>query len=127
MENVAKIAACLVLLLAAASPLQAQEHVTSDDELRGAVAGSVNAEAADRAALDRLLQREEVRQVAGEAGLDVERAQDAVDQLEGEELARLAAMARDADDELAGGVTTITITATTIIIALLVVILLVVT
>lgn len=107
--------------------LQAQEHVTSDADLRSAVAERTDREAADRAVLERLLDREEVREIAGDADLDLERAKDAVAQLDGEELGRLASMARDAEDALAGGQTTITITSTAIIIALLVIILLIVT
>lgn len=115
------------LFIAPADSLDAQEHITSDADLRSAVAERTDREAADRAVLERLLEREEVREIAGEAGLDLERAKDAVPQLDGKELDRLASMAVDAEDALAGGQATVTITYTAVIIALLVIILLVVT
>lgn len=104
----------------------APAHVVTEDDLRAAATAEADRDAADRALLQRLLEREDVREIAGKAGLDVERAQEAVPQLDDEEVQRLAAMATDVEDQPAGGQTTITITSTAIIIALLVIILIMV-
>ena len=130
MERVAKIGSILVLLslmaFGSAGAQEVQGHTITDQELRNAVRAEVEAEEADRVLVDRVLQREEVRSVAGNAGLDVERARGAVGLLEGGDLARVASLASDVEDQLVGGQSTITITTTTLIIALLVLILIIV-
>jgi len=73
-----------------------------------------------------VLARPEVREAAAKVGLDLSRATAAVDTLEGADLARAADAARQVDQQLVGGASTITITTTTLIIILLLVILLVV-
>ena len=89
-----------------------QRHVTSLD--------------ADRAVVQRLLARPDVKALAAEMGLDMRRAQTAVATLDGEQLSNLAAHARQAEQGLAGGQGSVRISTTLIIIALLVVILLIV-
>lgn len=127
MEKVAKIGSLLALaLLLAPGFAPAQEHAATDAELRSAVAERTEREEADRAVLERLLEREEVREIAGKAGIDVERAKDAVAGLDGRELAALAAAARDVEDRLAGGQATIRITYSALVLALLVAILILV-
>jgi hypothetical protein len=81
---------------------------------------------ADRAVVQRLLERPEVRALAEEIGLDVRRAQAAVATVDGEQLSELAAQARQAEQGLAGGQGSVRISTTLIIIALLVLILLIV-
>jgi hypothetical protein len=90
------------------------------------VAGQVRADHADRQIVRDVLSRSEVREVAAKAGLDLERAKQAVSTLDGAELQEIAAHARYVDASLSGGASTIVISTTTIIIILLVVILLVV-
>lgn len=130
MPRIARLGSILVvfslLSVGSAEAQQAGDHTITDQELQSAVGAEVESEAADRAVVDRVLSRDEVRAVAEDAGLDVERAQDAVQLLEGEELARVASLAADAEDQLAGGQSTVTITTTTIIIVLLILILLIV-
>lgn len=130
MQRFAKLGSALVLLtLLAVGSVEAQQagdHTVTNEELRSAVGAEVEREAADRAVVDRVLSRDEVRAVAEDAGLDVERAQDAGQLLEGQELARVASLATDVEDQLAGGQSTITITTTTIILVLLILILLIV-
>ncbi len=89
-----------------------QQHVTAVD--------------ADRAVVQRLLARPDVKALAAEMGLDLRRAQTAVATIDGEQLSDLASQARQAEQELAGGQGSIRISTTLIIIALLVVILLIV-
>lgn len=74
----------------------------------------------------RLLDRPEVEAIAGDAGLDLRRAQTAIATLDGQELTELTAQARQVERALVGGQSTVTISTTTIIIGLLVLILLIV-
>jgi cell division protein FtsL len=118
--------AMLLTLVAAAPPASAQEvHTASQAALDAALQQHTSTSDADRDTVLRLLEREEVQKIAGEAGLDVRRATSAVATLDGPELAKLAAQARQAEQALAGG-QSITISTTLIIIALLVIILIVV-
>lgn len=128
MQALARLGAVLTLLvLVVGTPVAAQDHVLSEDELRSAVVEEGGEdEAAQRALIQRVLERDEVEKVARRAGFDVERAREAVAQIEGGELARLAALARDVEDQLAGGQARITITTSAIIIALLVIIIILV-
>jgi hypothetical protein len=80
----------------------------------------------DRAVVQRVLERPDVRALAAKVGVDVRRAQSAVATLQGEQLAQLAGQARQAEQALAGGQGgSITLSYTLIIIGLLVLILLV--
>ena len=72
-----------------------------------------------------MLQHPDVARLAGRFGLDLKRAEAVIATLDGQELADLAARARDVDRALAGGAT-VTITTTMIIIGLLLLILLIV-
>lgn len=107
-------------------PAVAQEaHVVDQRALEAALSEHVSEDDSHRETVLRVLQREEVREVAAKAKVDLKRAEAAVQTLEGEELAQLAAMASDAETGLEGG-NTITISTTTIIIALLILILIIV-
>ena len=119
--------AMLFTLVAAVSPAAAQEtHAASPGALDAAVQLHVSTSTADRDTVLRLLERDDVKKIAGEAGLDLRRAASAVATLNGEELATLAVQAGQVERELAGGQSTITISTTLIIIALLIIILIVV-
>jgi hypothetical protein len=100
--------------------------VTSAATLDALVAAQVAADEANRQAVRDVLDRREVQDVAAGAGLDLERARQAVATLDGAELQEIADHARRVDASLAGGASTLVISTTTIIIILLVVILLVV-
>ena len=73
-----------------------------------------------------LLARPEIQAVAGDAGIDLRRAESVVKTLEGQALSEVAAQARQVDQALAGGQSRVTISTTMIIIALLVLILIIV-
>jgi hypothetical protein len=118
--------ATLFTLVAAVPRAGAQEaHTASQAALDAALQQHVSTSTLDRETVLRLLEREEVRKVADDAGLDLRRAASAVVTLDGQELANLAAQARQVEDSLAGGQSTITISTTVIIIVLLVIILIV--
>ncbi len=98
-------------------------HVVPPALLDAAVQQQVSATERDRETVRLFLQRDQVRAVAGKAGIDISRADTAVAAMDASELALLAERARQADQALAGGASTITISTTTIIIVLLIVIL----
>jgi hypothetical protein len=116
----------LALLMMAPSAWAQQTHVITQSALDQAVQQRVSQDQADRNAIRTFLQRPIVKDVAGKAGLSVQKAEAAVSTLQGDDLRQVAAQARSADQQLAGGATTIVITTTTIIIILLVVLLIVV-
>jgi hypothetical protein len=78
-----------------------------------------------RESIRRVLSRPEVREVVARFGLNIARAESAVDTLEGAELSKIAAHAREVETSLDGGATVI-ITTTAIILILLLVILIIV-
>jgi ferritin-like metal-binding protein YciE len=118
----------ILLTLAAATPrLEAQsQHVAPQAVLDAAIQQHVDQTAAQRDTVLRMLDRDEVKAVAGRAGIDLTTAATAVASLKGEQLASAAAQAQQVEQALAGGASTVVISTTTIIIALLVIILLVV-
>ena len=117
----------LLTLTAAASPAQAQTtHTAPQSAIDAALQQHATAADVDRDTVRRLLARPEVRELAGGMGLDLRRASDAVGTLEGQDLADVAAQARQAESALAGGQSSVTISTTLIIIGLLVLILIIV-
>lgn len=118
------LAVCLAVLFMAPSA-NAQSNVIGRAALDQAVQERVAQEQADREAIKTLLQRAEVREVAGKAGLSLEKAAAAAATLQGDDLRQLAEQARHVDNQLAGGQSTLVISTTTIIIVLLLVILIV--
>jgi GTP cyclohydrolase III len=127
MRTSVSILATLFTVIVAIPPAQAQTpHAAPPSAIDAALQQHVNAADADRQAVLQLLERAEVKDIAGQAGFDLRKAATAVATLEGAELANLAAQARQVNEALAGGQSTITISTTLIIIALLVIILIVV-
>jgi len=108
------------------SPTAAAATVAPGATLDALVADQVRADQANRQIVRDVLSRSQVREVAAKAGLDLERAKQAVSTLDGAELQEIAAHARHVDASLSGGASTVVISTTTIIIILLIVILLVV-
>jgi len=127
MRTPTTVLAILLTLAAAAPRLHAQStHVASQAVLDAAIAQHVDDTATRRAAVLRVLGRDEVKAIAGRVGIDLTTAASAVATLQGEQLAAAAEQAQQVDRALAGGASTVVISTTTIIIALLVIILLVV-
>jgi hypothetical protein len=109
-----------------ASPLFAQQsHVVDQTAIDEALSEHVAKEEADREAIRRFLQREDIRAIASKSQVDLSRVEAAVRTLEGEDLARISSVAREVEAGLAGGAN-VTISTTMIIIGLLVLILLIV-
>jgi hypothetical protein len=127
MSTVRTFAAPLLALAVASTPAYAgQQHIVPPDQLAATLEQRVKADDGDRDAVREALARPEVREAAVKLGLDLSRAIAAADTLQGRDLARAADVARQVNDQLAGGASTITITTTTLIIVLLLVILLIV-
>ncbi len=101
-----------------------QRHVVGQNEIQAKIDQQIVQADADRQAIQVMLQREDVRQVAGAAGLDLERASAAAAVLSGPALAQLAAQAREVNAGLVGGEGRVVLTTTAIIIILLILILL---
>ena len=80
---------------------------------------------ANRAVVHEALARPEVQSVADSIGLDLTRANAAVDTLSGTELDKAAAAAQQVNQQLVGGASNVVISTTTIIIILLVVIIII--
>ena len=99
--------------------------VMPEAALDAMMADQVRADEANRQLVRDVLDRSEVRELAARAGLDLERAKQAVSTLGGAELQEIAAHARHVDAGLSGGASVV-ISTTVIIIILLVVILLIV-
>lgn len=100
------------------------QHVVGKSEIQTRIDQQVEQADADREAIQILLQREDVRQIAGSAGLDLQRASAVAGVLSEAELESLAPLARDLNAGLAGGNDTIVISATTLIIILLIILIL---
>lgn len=128
MMRTSTCALVILLSIVTAMPrVQAQaSHTANQSAIDAALQAHVSSTAADRADLLRVLANPEVKAVADKAGLDLRRATTAVASLDGQDLAKLAAQARQVDEALAGGQSRIVISTTVIIIALLVLILLIV-
>ena len=116
----------LMVLPAADSVQAAQQHVVNPDQLTATMTQKTAAEAADRAAVHEALGRPEVRNVAATMGVDLDRVDAAVDAMQGADLAQAASTARQVNQQIVGGDSTVTLSTTAIIIILLVLILLVV-
>lgn len=114
----------LAVLMVAPAAWAQQTHVIDKSALAQAVQQRVSQDQADREAIRTFLQNPQVRSVAANAGLSVEKAEAAVSTLQGDQLRQAAGQARAVNQDLAGGATVV-ITTTTIIIVLLIIILIV--
>jgi hypothetical protein len=118
------LALCLAVLVMAPSA-NAQSSVITRSALDQAVKERVARDQADRDAVRALLQRQDVRAIAGKAGVSLDRALTAVSTLSGDDLRSIADQSRQVENQLAGGASNIVISTTTVIIILLLVILII--
>ena len=126
MRKSVSVLSIVLSVLIAAPHTQAQTHTAPQAALDAAVQQHVTSVDAERAAIQRVLEKSEVKAVAARAGIDMRTVTRAVSTMDAADLAAVAAQAQQVDRALAGGASTIVISTTTIIIALLVVILLVI-
>lgn len=120
----------LVMLLStliAVPRVQAQTpHAATQSAMDAAVQEHVSSIASDRDDVLRVLNLPQVKTVADQTGLDLRKATSAMATLQGQDLATVAAQARQVERSLAGGQSRVVISTTMIIIALLVLILIIV-
>lgn len=117
----------LALFLALSTSAAAEErHAVPSGQLAAGVARHVNGQDADRAAIREALAQPEVQAMAAKAGVDADRLAASIDTLSPSTLDQAASVARDVNQALVGGASTVTISTTTVIIVLLIVILIVV-
>ena len=110
----------------AASATADQQHLVAPADIAAAVAGRVAHQDARRATIHEALARPEVKQMAESMGVDLTRANAAVNALAGVELEQAANAASAVNQQLVGGASTVVISTTTIIIILLLVIILII-
>ena len=124
MHSIGKpMASVLVVLLSlpSVSVVSADEtHVVDSGDLVMMMQAQVDRDRDNREAIRRVLERQEVREMAGRFGLDLKRAENAVPTLSGAELAEVAARAELVERELAGGDSIVLTTTTIIVLALLI-------
>jgi len=127
MRTLRKLLVVLLVIVTALSSnaFAQQRHAVDPAELAAAINQHVAAQDANRAAIREALGRAEVRQVAENAGIDLDRLTAGIDTMSAADLERAADAARNVNETLVGGATLI-ISATTIIIILLLVLLIVV-
>jgi hypothetical protein len=129
MQNLRKfVVLVLVLVVGTAGSAFAgqQPHILSPSQLSEAMAEKVASRDADRAAVREALARPEVKNVAAGLGVDMNRLTASVDTLDAADLGQAASTARQINQQLVGGDSTVTLSTTTIIIALLILILIIV-
>jgi hypothetical protein len=108
MDPRARTATVVLVSLLALSPPETRaadrpSGPVSQAQLDQALARRLRDDDAARDTIRRLLQREDVRNLARGYGLDARRAEDAVGTLHGVELQRLASQAATVESQLAGG------------------------
>jgi hypothetical protein len=119
------VAALLLPVLLVASPAFAQQsRVLDATVLQQAIAEQATLEATQRASIQRVLELDEAKRLAGEMGLDLADARTAVSTLSGRQLAQAAEQAAAAEVAIAGGATVVAISLTTLLLIIIIVILL---
>lgn len=127
MKTLTSAVAILVVLVAAAPRAQAQTaHAVTPTLLDQAIRQHVTTDDEARAAVLRVLERDEVKAQADRFGVDLRRASTAVASLTSSDLQVLASQAAQVEQSLAGGQSRVVISTTAIVIGLLVLILLIV-
>jgi hypothetical protein len=124
-----RVVLVLLLVLVIMAPGRAfagQQHIVAPGTIAATTAERTAAQDAERASIREALARPEVQSAAAKLGVSVDRLESAVNTLSGADLERAASTARQVNDQLVGGASTVTISTTTIIIVLLIIILIVV-
>ena len=126
MRSIHKLIALLVIpVFFAASPAFAQQsRVVDGAALTHALAAQAEGDRAQRDQVRRVLDRDDVRQMAATMGLNAAQASSAVATLGGADLATAAQHAGAIEQALAGGTNTIVISVTTLLLIIIIVILL---
>jgi hypothetical protein len=119
------VALLLIPMFLVSSPAFAQQaRVVDDVAMSQALAGKAAGEAEQREQVLRVLERDEVRDVAGRLGLDVADARAAVSMLGGAELGTLAQYADAVEAEALAGGQRVVISVTALLLIIIIIILL---
>jgi hypothetical protein len=119
------VAAVFIIVAAGVSQAaEPQRHVVGENEIQATIDHQAGQADADRQTIQLLLQREDVKKIAGSAGLDVERASAAAAVLSGPSLEKLASQAREINADLAGGSNSVVISVTALLLIVIIIILL---
>ncbi len=97
------LAAVLAIMGASVSRAQPQDHVLPLPAVRQELSHAASQRATDLADIQRLLARPEAQQELAKARITPGQAQKAISVMSDQELARLAARARSADQDVQGG------------------------
>ena len=118
----------LLILLTALSPsaYAQNRHVVHPADIAAVVDAHVASQNADRAAIREALEHPEVREAATRIGIDLDHVTASINTLRGSDLEAAASAARQVNESLVGGASSITLSTTTIIIILLALILIIV-
>ncbi len=118
------VAALIGALAFSSQPAFAQQAVVVDRAaLDQALAGKALEGESARDAIRTLLDRDDVKAMAGKLGLDMRRATSAVSTLEGADLQRVGDRAAAANDMLAGGAQTVTVSLVAVLLIVIIIIL----
>jgi uncharacterized protein DUF6627 len=117
----------LSLVIVSSSPAFAdQQHIVAPAQVAATVADHVAQQDADRAVVADALKQPAVREAAARMGVDLSTVEARITTLTGADLARAADAARQVNNDLVGGASSVTIGTTTLIIILLLIILIIV-
>ena len=114
----------LPAMLVAAPAFAQQARIADASALQQALAAQAAGEDAQRDVIRRVLDRADVKELAGRMGLNVADASTAVATLSGADLNAAAQHAQAMEQALAGGAATVVISLTTLLLVLIIVILL---
>ncbi|MEO7190042.1 MAG: PA2779 family protein [Vicinamibacterales bacterium] len=104
------------------SPAWAQQHAANTTAMQQAVAEKASADQANRDVVTKVLDRQDVRQLAATMGVDVQQAKTAVSTMSGADLDQLAQPARAIDADRVGGANVVVISVTTLLLLLILII-----
>jgi hypothetical protein len=123
--TITPVAVLLLPVMFLSAPAFAQQARVADAAvLQRALDDRVATEEAQRETVRRVLDRDDVRELAGRMGLDLTDARSAVATLSGVQLAQAADRAAGLETALAGGQATIVISLTTLLLIIIIIILL---
>jgi hypothetical protein len=112
-----------------AAPAWADQHIADNTAMSQAIAARQATDAANRAVVEKALDRPDVQDAAKRFGLDVGTAKSALESLSSDQLAQLAGPASTVvavpADDLSGGSSVVTISVTTLLLLLILIVLIV--
>lgn len=115
---------CVAVTVLFISPvLRAEQHIVEGPAMAAVLAAQDAHDQANREAVLRVLDRDDVREMAARLGVSVEDARAAVGTVTSEQAAELASSARAVEADLAGGAPVVVISVTTLLLLLILVVL----